>query len=94
MRTRKRGKEEKRKKNVTAVAHQWELANKNKALWTHLHSEVTGDEHGEFSKTLTNDWEKHLSVKHFSAEVEVGFTVLLFVPEYVIYDLLEPKEEV
>jgi molecular chaperone HtpG len=42
---------------------------------------------------LTNDWRKHLAVKHFRTEGDVGFTVLLFVPKCALYDLFEPKKK-
>jgi molecular chaperone HtpG len=42
---------------------------------------------------LANDWEKHLAVKHFRTEGDVGFTVLLFVPKHVPYDLFESKKK-
>lgn len=74
-------KDEKKKKKVTRVEHEWELVNKNKALWTRPQSEITDEEYAEFYKALTNDWEKHLAVKHFRTEGDVGFTVILFVPK-------------
>jgi molecular chaperone HtpG len=66
---------EKKKKKVAAVEHQWELDNKNKALWTYPHGEVTDDEYDEFYKALTNDYEKHLAVKYFRTECNDVFSI-------------------
>jgi HSP90 family molecular chaperone len=71
------------------VKTDWELVNENKPIWTRKADEIDEDEYNKFYKSLTKDFDDPMYYTHFSAEGEVEFRSILFVPARAPYNIFD-----
>merc|ERR1711957_219754 len=76
-------------KKVKKTVNDWELINDAKALWTRNPSDITDEEYKTFYQALTKDFGEPLTHTHFSAEGEVEFKSILYIPKEAPYDLYQ-----
>jgi heat shock protein beta len=82
-------------KKVKKTTKEWELINDTKAIWVRAPSDVKDDEYNNFFKSLTKEFDDPLEKIHFTAEGEIQFRSILFVPKKApsdLFDKLQTKQ--
>jgi len=72
--------EEKKTKKISHTIWDWELINQTKPLWTRSSKDISKEEYNNFYKSISKDYQDPITHTHFSAEGEVEFKALLYVP--------------
>ncbi|XP_072407955.1 endoplasmin [Chiloscyllium punctatum] len=68
-------------KKVEKTVWDWELMNDIKPIWQRPNKEIEDEEYTAFYKTFSKDSDEPLAHIHFTAEGEVTFKSILFVPK-------------
>ncbi|MCX8026635.1 MAG: molecular chaperone HtpG [Thermodesulfovibrionales bacterium] len=74
-------------KTKTVKVKEEEKINSQKALWLRDKSEITKEEYDEFYKHISHDFNPPQKVIHYKAEGTQEFTVLLFIPSKMPFNL-------
>jgi len=76
-------------KMVDKTVYDWEVMNDNKPIWLRNPKDVETEDYNAFYKSFSKDSEEPLAHVHFSAEGEVTFRSILYVPKTAPYDLYQ-----
>jgi len=82
-------KKEKKTKEITKQVWEWETVNEIKAIWLREKEDLSDREYNDFYKTITKDSNDPMAHTHFSAEGEIDFKAILYMPKEAPYDLFE-----
>jgi heat shock protein beta len=81
------GEKKPKTKTVTKEVEDFQLQNTVKPIWTRPTSEVEEDEYNAFYKSISKASEDPVARTHFSAEGEIGFKAILYLPKSAAKDL-------
>mmetsp|Transcript_41686 Transcript_41686/g.61198 ORF Transcript_41686/g.61198 Transcript_41686/m.61198 type:complete len:824 (+) Transcript_41686:90-2561(+) len=73
----------------TRKVFDWELVNRQKAIWARNAADVDDEEYQNFYKSISNDYNDALTWSHFKAEGEIEFKSILFVPSRAPHDMYD-----
>ena len=76
-------------KTVTEKVQDWSVLNENKAIWLRSKEDIEEEEYNKFYKSITKDFDDPASHIHFSAEGDVEFKAILFLPKKAAFDIFE-----
>ncbi len=66
---------------------EWETVNKASALWTRAKKDITEEQHKEFYKAISHDYDDPLTWSHNRVEGNTEYTQLLYIPAKAPFDL-------
>ncbi len=69
------------------VTDEWETVNKASALWTRPKKDISAEQHAEFYKAISHEFEPPLAWSHNKVEGSTEYTQLLYLPGKAPFDL-------
>merc|ERR1719203_1196597 len=81
--------EEKKDAPTKKTVYEWEQVNTQKAIWMRAKEDVEENEYNEFYKSFTKDYLEPLAYTHFSAEGEIEFKSILYIPKKAPMDMMD-----
>ena len=81
------------KKTRTETYHEYDHINQTRPIWLRKPDEVTHEEYSSFYKTISNDYDEHLDVSHFSVEGNIEFKGLLYIPKRAPFDVFDSNKK-
>jgi heat shock protein beta len=80
-------------KTVEKEVQEWKHINLKQPIWTRPKSQVTQEEYNEFYKHIAKDWQDPIAHEHFSAEGDVNFKALVYIPQKPSQDYWQGANE-
>ena len=83
-------------KTIKEKVSEWERVNKNKAIWLRDAKDITKEEYNAFYQSLSKDSTDAAAHIHFSAEGQIDFKAILFIPKTApkeMFDKMNSKLE-
>ena len=77
------------KKESKVLKKEYKVINKQQPIWVRNPEDVTKDEYVSFYKSLTDDWDEYMQMKHFSVDGQIQFKSLLYIPKKAPFDLFQ-----
>ena len=71
---------------------EWTTLNQARALWTRAKNDVTDEQHREFYKSLSRDWNEPLAWTHFKVEGAHELAGLLYLPSKAPFDVVDRRK--
>jgi len=81
------------KQKHTVSYNEFMQLNTQKPIWLRKKENITNQEYSSFYKSISNDWDDHLHVEHFSVEGQIEFKCLLFIPKRAPYDMFNAENK-
>ncbi len=70
-----------------------ETLNSRKAIWSKAKEEVTQEEHEEFYKHISHNWDKPMEIIHKRFEGVTEYDVLMYIPSKAPFDMFRPERK-